>query len=44
MKLKSKSDINSDTPIEKDIVLVWGVDSKRIITGADILGKLLKGI
>jgi len=43
-KLKSKTDINSDTPIEKDIVLVWGVDNKRIITGADILGKLLKGI
>ena len=42
--LKSETDINSDIPIEKDIVLVWGTDDKRIVTGADILGTLLKGI
>ena len=42
--LKGGTDINSDAPIEKDIVLFWGKNEKRIITGADILGRLLKGI
>lgn len=42
--LKSNTDIHSDTPIEKDIVLIWGKNHKRIITGADIFGRLLKGI
>jgi metal transporter CNNM len=32
-----------DSAIDYDAVLVWG-DQPRIITGADILGKLLKGI
>ncbi len=32
-----------DDIIDQDIILVWG-DEKRIITGADILGRLLKGI
>ncbi len=32
-----------DNVIEQDIVLVWGA-SKRIITGADILGRLMQGI
>ena len=32
-----------DSAIDYDAVLVWG-DEPRIITGADILGKLLKGI
>jgi len=43
-KLKNRIDINSDNPIEKDIVLFWNEKHKRIITGADILGRLLKGI
>ena len=42
--LKHKIDINSDEPIEKDIVILWGSNTKRIITGADIFGRLLKGI
>lgn len=42
--LKHKIDINSDEPIENDIVLFWGKNTKRIITGADIIGRLLKGI
>ena len=33
----------SDDVVDKDIVLVWS-KSKRIITGADILGRLLRGI
>lgn len=32
-----------DSAIDYDAVLIWG-DEPRIITGADILGKLLKGI
>ncbi|MDX1295841.1 MAG: hypothetical protein R3302_06230, partial [Sulfurimonadaceae bacterium] len=32
-----------DDVIDKDIILVWG-EQRRIITGADILGRLLRGI
>ncbi len=32
-----------DAAIDYDAVLIWG-DAPRIITGADVLGKLLKGI
>ena len=42
--LRDKFHIDSDSPIEKDIVLIWGIEYKGIITGADILGRLLKGI
>ena len=35
---------HADEPIEKDIVLYWSSEIKRIITGADIFGRLLKGI
>jgi metal transporter CNNM len=38
LKVDSKRDI-----IEKDIVVIWGED-QRIITGTDILGRLLHGI
>ena len=30
--------------IDRDIVLIWGPEEKRVITGADILGRLLRGI
>jgi hypothetical protein len=33
-----------DRVIDRDVVLFWNADSKRIITGADILGRLLQGI
>jgi metal transporter CNNM len=32
-----------DDVIKKDIILLWG-DKKQIITGSDILGRLLRGI
>jgi hypothetical protein len=32
-----------DDVIEHDLILVWGAQ-KRIITGADLLGRLLRGI
>ncbi len=34
---------NEDDVIDKDIILVWAAEH-RIITGADILGRLLRGI
>lgn len=43
-KLKTQIDISSDVPLDKDIVLIWKDGNRRIITGADILGRLLKGI
>ncbi|KAF7778313.1 hypothetical protein PMAN_a3148 [Pseudoalteromonas marina] len=36
-------DKSFDGAIDHDVVLVWG-DEKRIITGADIFGRLLKGM
>jgi hypothetical protein len=43
--LKSTSEAGSDSPIKMDVVLYWGLDgNKRIITGADLFGRLLKGI
>ena len=43
-KLKKKIHISSDSPIKNDVVIFWQKKNKRIITGADILGRLLKGI
>ena len=42
--LKANIDNNSDVPLENDIIIFWNEDNKRIITGADILGRLLMGI
>ena len=42
-KLKIDSHNKEDNVIDKDIILLWG-DKKKIITGADILGRLLLGI
>lgn len=33
-----------DDVVDHDIILVWTSDHRRIITGADILGRLLRGI
>lgn len=38
LKVNTEDDI-----IDKDIVIIWGTD-QRIITGTDILGRLLHGI
>lgn len=43
MKVNSSLDKNFDGVIEHDVLLVWG-ENKRIITGADIFGLLLKGM
>ena len=44
MDIREKFDATSDKPIEKDLALIWLKESKRVITGADIFGRLLKGI
>lgn len=42
--LRQRSDRYSDTPIDRDIAIIWLDYTKKIITGADIFGRLLKGI
>jgi hypothetical protein len=43
-ELKNGMDEENDAAIEKDIVLLWTDDRKQIITGADLLGRLFRGI
>jgi len=33
-----------DDVVDHDLILVWANDQRRIITGADLLGSLLRGI
>lgn len=40
---KAGTAAQSDEPLKTDLILLWS-DEKRIITGADILGRLFKGI
>lgn len=42
-RLKSNNNAHCDNVIDHDIILLWA-DQRRIITGADVLGRLLKGI
>lgn len=41
--LQVDAEHTEDDVIDEDIILIWG-DDRRIITGADILGRLLRGI
>jgi len=41
--LKVQHERSGDDVIDKDIILFWG-SQKRIITGSDILGRLMRGI
>ena len=43
MKMSQSVDKSFDGAIDHDVLLIWG-ESKRIITGADIFGLLLKGM
>jgi len=43
-KLRSEIEDDLDHSLDHDIILFWSEHTKRIITGADILGYLLKGI
>ena len=42
-RLQATGRRSEDDVIDNDVVLLWG-DERRIITGADILGRLLRGI
>ena len=42
-RMKVKPEHPEDDVIDNDLILVWGQE-KRIITGADLLGRLLRGI
>jgi hypothetical protein len=42
-RMQVKPEHPEDDVIDNDLILVWG-DQKRIITGADLLGRLLRGI
>jgi len=42
-RMKVKRERPEDDVIDNDLILVWS-DEKRIITGADLLGRLLRGI
>ena len=44
IQLKNKDQKQSDRPIERDIALLWNKEYKKIITGADLFGRLLMGI
>jgi hypothetical protein len=41
LHVHAKSDV--DDVVDNDLILIWS-DQKRVITGADILGRLLRGI
>ncbi len=43
-RLKSYFRRTGTDVIDRDIILVWAKDEKKVITGADILGRLLKGV
>ncbi len=43
-QLQVEAEHRDDLVVDDDVILFWSESSKRIITGADILGRLLKGI
>jgi metal transporter CNNM len=42
-RMKVRPEHPEDDVIDHDLILLWG-DQKRIITGADLLGRLLRGV
>ncbi|MBF0448355.1 MAG: DUF21 domain-containing protein [Magnetococcales bacterium] len=43
LRLKVVPERDGDDVIDQDIILLWG-EKKRVITGADILGRLMRGV
>ena len=43
-QLQVEAEHRDDIVVDDDVIIFWSEESKRIITGADILGRLLKGI
>lgn len=44
LKVAQQVSADSDDVLDQDVILVWAENGSRVITGADILGRLLKGI
>lgn len=44
LKVAHSKDPQSEDVLHSDVILVWSDQPPRVITGADILGRLLKGI
>ena len=42
-KLKVVAETEAGDVINNDLILIWS-DEKRVITGTDILGRLMRGI
>jgi metal transporter CNNM len=43
-QMKVRPETPEDDVVDHDLILVWAKDQLRIITGADLLGRLLRGI
>jgi hypothetical protein len=43
-RMKVRPENPEDDVVDHDLILLWGKDQRRIITGADLLGRLLRGI
>jgi hypothetical protein len=43
-ELRVQPEGTGDDVIDRDIILVWNASTRRVLTGADILGRLLRGI
>jgi metal transporter CNNM len=43
-RMKVTPEHPEDDVVDNDLILLWGPQHKRIITGADLLGRLLRGI
>ncbi len=43
-KLTVRSEKPGDDVVDEDLIILWGEVERRIITGSDILGRLLRGI
>jgi hypothetical protein len=43
-RMKVKPERPGDDVIDDDLILVWTQTTKRVITGSDLLGRLLRGI
>jgi metal transporter CNNM len=43
-RLRVEPSTSEDDVIDRDVILLWTPSEKRVLTGADILGRLLRGI
>ena len=44
IRLKVYPEWSGDDVIDDDLILFWGAEQRRVITGSDVLGRLLRGI